>query len=177
MASAARIRQRSLGVLMLVAVVVGIAVGFWACLSVWYTYGAATGKVEPWRTTMGRLPFDRATAYLHGSGAADIPGAIATAFGAFVVVGLGALRNHFVGLPLHPAGYLLGNTASMIWLWMPFLIAWACKTLIIRYGGIRGYRSALPFFLGLVLGDFIASSLWALAGSVLGVTMYRCFPC
>ncbi len=72
---------------------------------------------------------------------------------------------------------MLVNTGTMYWLWCPFMVAWFVKVLIIRYGGIKGYRTALPFFLGLVLGDYIASSLWALAGSVLGITMYRCFPC
>ena len=42
---------------------------------------------------------------------------------------------------------------------------------------MKGYRAALPFFLGLVLGDYAISSLWALAGSILGIRMYRCFPC
>lgn len=177
MADTLRLRQRALTVLMLLAIVVGIGVGFWACLAVWYSYGAASAKVESWRTVMGRLPFDRATGYLQGSGAADVAGTIAMGFGAVVVLALGAIRSRFVGFPLHPAGYLLGNTASMIWLWMPFLVAWTAKTLIVRYGGIKGYHTALPFFLGLVLGDFVTSSLWALAGSALGVTMYRCFPC
>jgi hypothetical protein len=27
---------------------------------------------------------------------------------------------------------------------------------ILRYGGLRGYRAALPFFIGLVLGEFAA---------------------
>jgi hypothetical protein len=169
---ASRNNQRLMMVLM-----VGIMAGFWACLKVWYTFGASTAKVEPWRTHMGRIPFDRAAANLFQRQGPDWAGIQAIIFGGLVVVGLTAMRMRFIWFPFHPAGYVLANTGTMYWLWMPFLIAWACKVIIVRYGGIKLYRKSLPFFLGLVLGDYVISSLWALAGSVLGIEMYRCFPC
>lgn len=177
MAHAARVKQRAMMVVLLLAIVVGIAVGFWACLAVWYEFGAGTAKVEPWRTWMGRAPFERVTNYLHNPTRTDVPGMMAMAFGAGVTFLLSFLRTKFIWFPLHPAGYVLANTGTLYWLWCPFLIAWLCKVIITKYGGIKGYRAALPFFLGLVLGDYIISSLWALAGSILGIRMYRCFPC
>ena len=54
-------------------------------------------------------------------------------------------------------------------------IAWAIKGLIIRYGGTRLYREALPFFLGLILGDYTIGSLWALLGVTLGIPTYKIF--
>ena len=177
MAQATRSRQRVMTMVLLFAMVVGIAIGFWACLAVWYKFGAGTAKVEPWRTMMGKVPFDRASTFIANPMKADIPGILAIAFGTGFTFLLSLMRSRFVWFPFHPAGYVLSNTGTMYWLWCPFLVAWILKTLIIRYGGIKGYRIALPFFLGLVLGDYITSSLWALAGSVLGITMYRCFPC
>ncbi len=177
MAHSTRVRQRLMTVVLLAAIVAGIAVGFWACLAVWYKFGAGTAKVEPWRTHMGRVPFDRITGYIRNPMRADVPGVIAMSFGAGVTFLLSLLRSRFVWFPFHPAGYVLANTGTLYWLWCPFFVAWLFKVLIIRYAGIRGYRTALPFFLGLVLGDYIISSLWALAGSVLGIRMYRCFPC
>lgn len=176
-AQTARIRQRALTVAMLIAIVAGIAVGFWACLAVWYQFGAATAKVEPWRTWMGRLPFDRVSNYLADPKGPDVAGVIAMVYGAAVTVLLGWLRTNFVSFPFHPVGYVLAHTETLQWLWCPFLVAWTCKVLITRYAGIKGYRAALPFFLGLVLGDYVASGCWALAGSILGIQMYRCFPC
>ncbi|MDH7481281.1 MAG: hypothetical protein QHH26_04785 [Armatimonadota bacterium] len=177
MAQSVRQRQRIMTIVVLIAIVAGIAVGFWACLAVWYKFGAGTAKVEPWRTHMGRVPFDRVTAYINNPTKADVSGIMAMAFGAGFTFLLSYLRTKFFWWPFHPAGYVLANTGTMYWLWCPFLLAWLCKVLIIRYGGIKGYRIALPFFLGLVLGDYITSSLWALAGSILGIHMYRCFPC
>jgi hypothetical protein len=177
MAQASRIRQRAMMVVMILAIVVGIAVGFWACLAVWYKFGAGTAKVEPWRTWMGRAPFERVTDYIANPTRTDVAGMLAMAFGAGVTFLLSYLRTRFIWFPFHPAGYVLANTGTMYWLWCPFLVAWICKVLITKYGGIKGYRAALPFFLGLVLGDYMTSSLWALAGSILGIKMYRCFPC
>ncbi|MDO8586003.1 MAG: hypothetical protein Q7T82_03090 [Armatimonadota bacterium] len=177
MAQATHTRQRAMAVLMLAAMVLGIAFGFYVCLAVWYSNGAETAKVEPWRTMMGRIPFDKVSNYMASQTRPDVSGIMAMTFGAGFTFLLGYLRSKFVWFPFHPAGYVLANTGTMYWLWMPFLIAWICKSLITRYGGIKGYRAALPFFLGLVLGDYVTSSLWALAGSAFKIHMYRCFPC
>lgn len=176
MAQATRVKQRAMTVVMLLAIVVGIAVGFAACLFVWYHYGAGTAKVEPWRTYQGKAPFDAISNYMVNPQRTGLGGVLAMVFGGLFTLLLGYIRTKAVWFPLHPAGYVLANTGTMYWLWCPFLIAWAAKVLITKYGGIKGYRTALPFFLGLVLGDFVTSSLWALSGSVLGIKMYRCFP-
>jgi hypothetical protein len=42
---------------------------------------------------------------------------------------------------------------------------------------VERFVFATAIFLGLVLGDYMASGCWALAGSILGIQMYRCFPC
>ncbi len=177
MSQAQRTKQSMMTILLLIAIVAGIAFGFWACLKVWYMYGAGSAKVEPWRTGMGKAPFDRLTGYLINPTHPDTPGILAISFGLLFTFFLSLMRSRFFWWPFHPAGYVLANTGTMYWLWCPFLVAWFFKVIIIRYGGIKGYRTALPFFLGLVLGDYTISSLWALAGSVFGVHMYRCFPC
>ena len=38
--------------------------------------------------------------------------------------------------------------------WFPCLLAWVFKATILRYGGMRVYQKARPFFLGMVLGEF-----------------------
>lgn len=177
MAQATHTRQRIMSIIMLAAMVVGIAFGFWVCLGVWYNFGAGSAKVEPWRTMMGRIPFDRATNYIAANSRPDVGGITGIAFGAAFTFLLGYLRSRFVWFPFHPAGYVFANTDTMFWLWAPFLVAWTSKVLITRYAGIKGYRTALPFFLGLVFGDYVTSSLWALAGAILHINMYRCFPC
>lgn len=177
MAQAVKMRQQTMMLVMVLAIVVGVAVGFWACLAVWYEFGAGTAKVEPWRTWMGAVPFTRVEAALNNPRLPDLAGLAAMTFGAGLTIFLSVMRTQFLWFPFHPAGYVLANTGTMYWLWLPFLIAWLAKLILIRYGGIKAYRAALPFFLGLILGDYVISSLWALAGSIFGIQMYRCFPC
>jgi hypothetical protein len=48
----------------------------------------------------------------------------------------------------------------MIVVWLPCLVAWLCKVLILRYGGMKVYAGARPFFLGMVLGEFTMAVRW-----------------
>ena len=44
-------------------------------------------------------------------------------------------------------------------------LAWLFKTPILRYGGVSAYRTVRPFFLGLVLGQFIIYGVfWVIDG-------------
>lgn len=79
-------------------------------------------------------------------------------------------------LPLHPIGYAAANTDIMSWIWFPVFVGWLCKLLVLKYGGIKAYREALPFFIGLVLGDYVISGLWSVAFMLSGHTGYRTFP-
>jgi hypothetical protein len=78
--------------------------------------------------------------------------------------------------PLHPLGYALATTQSMDYMWFPFFLAWLAKCLTLRYGGIKAYRSALPFFLGLILGDYVVPTLWGVFGMLTGYQQYMAFP-
>ena len=70
------------------------------------------------------------------------------------------LRYRFSWWPIHPIGMTISaadNTQSLV---MPVFIAWACKTAIMRIGGVRLYRRAKPIFLGLLVG-YTAGVVWS----------------
>jgi hypothetical protein len=69
------------------------------------------------------------------------------------------LRTTFLWWPFHPAGYVVGASFALMRLWLPLFMAWLLKTFILRYGGLSGYRRALPLFMGLVIGEFTAGFL------------------
>jgi hypothetical protein len=83
-------------------------------------------------------------------------------FGAAAVSGLFQLRAQFVRWPLHPIGFTLAGSYAMFVLWSSFFLGWVVKVLVVRYGGLRTFVRLRPFFLGLVLGDCISGSLWAI---------------
>jgi hypothetical protein len=82
--------------------------------------------------------------------------------GMAVTAFLGWMRMRFYWWPLHPLGYALTSTWTILVFWCPILIAWICKASISRYGGMGAYQRARPFFLGMVFGEFIAAMGWTL---------------
>jgi hypothetical protein len=47
-------------------------------------------------------------------------------------------------------------------------LAWLIKLLLLRYGGLRAHRTALPVFLGLLVGDATVTLLRQLLFAALG---------
>jgi hypothetical protein len=170
------IRARQLLSGMLVALVVGLISSLWAHLHIYYTYGAATAKVRGWYTAVGQDPYLRLANWVSYPLQPDWYGLGASAFGAVAAVLLGIARQRFPGLPLHPIGYAIANTPSMDYLWMPFLIAWLLKLLVLRYGGIKLYHKLVPLALGVILGDLAVPALWGIYGTIVSRRMYMFFP-
>ena len=82
--------------------------------------------------------------------------------GILVTTGLVILRMLYWWWPLHPLGYALSASWTLVVFWFPVLIAWSIKTPLLRYSGIRQYQRLRPFFLGMVFGEFSMAVLWTL---------------
>jgi hypothetical protein len=91
-----------------------------------------------------------------------VGGALYMAAGAVICVFLGLMRLRFLWWPLHPIGYVLSNSIPQAVGTFPFFIAWALKTLVTRYGGLRLYRQTIPLAIGLIVGDLLNSSIWSI---------------
>ncbi len=91
---------------------------------------------------------------------------VGVAVTAFLVI----MRLTFFWWPLHPLGYALCASWSMIVFWFPCFVTWLVKGLIIRYGGMKLYIKGKPLFLGFILGEFTMAVLWAVISSVFGVS-------
>ncbi len=70
---------------------------------------------------------------------------------------------------------LVASVSAARTLWLSIFLGWVFKSLIQRYGGMKGYTSLLPFFLGLVVGDVLNAVLWIVIGYMTG-TGYRILP-
>lgn len=97
----------------------------------------------------------------------DPPGPNWTGLGG-IVVGflfasfLMAMRFRFVWWQFHPIGYAIAADWTTGLIWLPLLIGWAAKTLVMRYLGPKTYRQGLPLALGLILGEFAVGGFWSL---------------
>ena len=84
------------------------------------------------------------------------------------------MKMRFLWWPFHPVGYVLGvSPAEMVYIWVPVLISWWLKFIILRYGGLRAYRKAIPFFAGLILGDYSMGGIWSIISAITKITTYN----
>ncbi|HEY0072871.1 MAG TPA: DUF6785 family protein [Abditibacteriaceae bacterium] len=96
--------------------------------------------------------------------------------GAMMVWSMAFLRSRFLWFPLHPTGYVMAISWAMHNLWLSAFLGWLCKSLITRFGGNESYRAAMPFFLGLALGDIFMMLFWLLIDGWQGRTGHILIP-
>ena len=92
--------------------------------------------------------------------------------GGFFALVLALMRNRFAWFPFHPMGYALAVGGTCDRWWFALFIATCLKGGIIHYAGVRGYRQAAPFFMGLVLGQYVVACLWSILAVILNEPMY-----
>lgn len=170
---------RSLFWAMLLALAVGAVSAFWADLDQSYRIGAAE-KVAPPNVQLifGGEPWNRMQGWLRTPPSPQrmFNTRAAIAVGFFLTLALNTLRVRLPWFPFHPVGYAVSSSWSLSLLWLPLMAAWLIKLTLLRYGGLKAYRQALPFFLGIVLSECVVGSLWMLVGIVLRIPTYAFWP-
>ena len=116
---------------------------------------------------VGREAFTRLEGWLNSPVGTDYPGIGFMGMGLAWTNILMWLRTRFLGWPLHPLGYALSGSWTMNLIWFPLLLSWLIKWVVLKHGGLKAYRQGIPFFLVLILGEFVMGSVWTIIG-VLG---------
>ena len=147
---------------------------FWVNLDMLYRDGARA-KVVGFRYWVGRDAFRWLQRWLYSGTDANWTRTSFMGVGALLTMLFMVLRLRFFWWPLHPAGYTLAVSQALDFFWVPFFISWALKAVILKSGQIKGYHRAIPFFLGMILGDFVIGSLLMIFGAVTGQRVYRIY--
>ncbi len=158
---------------MLLASFIGSLSAFWALLSTFYKYGAASAKLPPWVLGFGWESYNRLSSWLQMPRERDIFCGLFTAFGFLFCLFLMVMKGKFLWWPFHPVGYAVSSSWAMGLMWFPIFWAWLIKFIVLRVSGLKGYRHALPFFLGLVLGEFTIASINNILGIFFQWQIYR----
>ena len=171
LAERSRIGYRQLLIGMILAIVFGILITFWAYLHVLYDMGAGS-KARGWIVYMGWETFNRLQTWLVSPRETSGPelGVIGSSF--LFTIFLMIMKIRFLWWPLHPGGYVLVSGTGMGGLWFPIFLSWLAKAIVLKLGGVKLYRQAVPFFLGLILGDYTLGCVWSLIGLVLQMPTY-----
>jgi len=159
---------------LVVASVVSLLAVYWANLHVVYQAGGDS-KAAGFKKWVGEESFAGLASWLTQPQPPATTGLYYFIGGLLFTLFLAVMRFYFVWWPFHPAGYALAFSFAMEYFWVPVFLAWLCKAVILRYGGINAYRAGIPFFLGLILGDYTMGSLWAIIGPLLGIPTYKIF--
>ncbi len=158
------------------ALIIGAAIGaitiWWKLLDAFYSEGGSQGIASYAVSAFGREPYTLLEGWLTYPDPPDIPALIAIFLGFCLTLFMLILRSRLIWWQLHPLGYTLADDYAMNWIWSSVLSGWALKLLILKLGGIRVYRTALPFFIGLILGEFVLGSFWSLLSLATGHPMY-----
>ena len=159
------IRNRTMFVVLIIASIVGIESSLLIYPYTIYKTGVAAnaeqihaGGLETYTFLSSWLINPRTTNWL----------AVIVLAAAFLFnLGVMFIRTRYMWCPLHPAGYVIGlapNTPELIW--FPLLVAMVARWLILKHGGIKAYRRAIPFFVGLAIGETLMSCIWAIRSVV-----------
>ena len=161
----AKMRSGPFVLAMMLAVVAGIFASFWAYLVVSYKIGANPG--------LGSGGYNLLRTWLYFPKETDFPSVIFICLGFLFMGFIRWMRTRFVFWPFHPAGYAIASSIwTFGWLWFSIFVSWAIKVILLRIGGIRLYHKMLPFFLGLLLGEFIIGGAWVLVRLFWNIMVY-----
>ena len=170
------INPRHTAIAILIATAIGVAVSFWFLLDAFYRHGHDSAHFHPHSLWYGRMAYGQLENWLNYPREADGPALAFMAGGFGFTALLMFLRTRFLWWPLHPLGYVTADSWGMFNLWSCIFVAWVIKTIILRYGGLGSYRRAVPFFLGVALGDYIVGFIWSIFSIFTNTPLYSFFP-
>jgi hypothetical protein len=162
-------RPRALFWAMATTVLVAFGISLYASLQLPYYNGGGNSLNNLW--TYKWSP-ERPLNFLGGAASVPFKGdwtnALHLVTGFVVFLGLLIARAQF-NVGVHPIGLICSSVFAMKMLWVSIFIGWVLKSLISRYGGMKGYLQFLPFFLGLILGDTVNAVIWVILGNLTSV--------
>lgn len=141
------------------AIAVTLVSSCWMMLKVAYEYGGINLNAAYFRWITS-IPFNYLDFYLQNPTAPNWGGWIHTALGGGMMAAFMFVRQRFLWWPLHPLGLPISATRIMDLVWFSVFLAWLVKGVALKYGGPRLFLSLRPFFLGMILGQFVSAGTW-----------------
>ncbi len=142
----------------------------------WMVYRAGGVTMSPWFLLAApQQPFQHLASTLQNPVHPDWRAGTFTAVGIAIAVFLVQMRLRFPWWPLHPIGYAMGPSWPMIQLWFSIMVGWFIKVFLLKAGGMKAFNRARPFFLGMVLGEFVIGGIWIIIDGITGLKGHRIF--
>lgn len=164
-AEGVKLRRRSLAWIFALAITASIVVGTYFHMVIAYRKGGINLYTYPFQGNNIQF-FRENKPFVEGTAPHNINYLPFFILGALFTIFLTIMRMRFWWWPFHPLGYAMCTSWGLIVFWFPILVAWVLKSAILTAGGMRLYRRARPFFLGLIFGEFTMAVLCTLYACV-----------
>ncbi len=134
---------------------------FWASLHVGYRFGFGA-KVYPDMLFVCRQGSEKLEGWLRDPGGPNWSGTMSIGIGAVIALALMNLKLRLPAFPLHPMAFPLAFSWTVDAILPAIAITWVVKAVLLRYGGLKAHRTALPLFLGFIVGDATVGFFWTI---------------
>jgi hypothetical protein len=189
MTSDTKLKVGKVGLLMIVALLLMLAVGI--PLSIWADYNFAAPLRRGWDTSEVFNAADKTVDKLKLAGQAEqvaeyssfdrianmLPDKqflVATGVGFGLLLLFSLLRLKYTWWPIHPILFLVFGSGLFAEFGPSFLLGWVLKSAISKFGGAAKYLQAKPLMLGVIAGDLTGGFFWLVVGWVYhGATGFR----
>ncbi len=163
-------KRRRGGLLWAMLLSLMIAYGAAALTTVWVCYRHGGTHMDGW--FFGTFPKNTVWPWAQNA----INNQELASFGRMVWAGAGAVlmalltlaQRSFFWWPLHPVGLLIASSHMVYFFWASVFLAWLIKFLLVSVGGYGAYRVGRRFFIGMVMGYFIAGGFWGIIDTITG---------
>jgi len=179
MARRGEMKMPDMSRVLLLAIPIGLAFGWWMYLTSFYQDGgnilggaSTTGGV---RTRYAWLDAEWAIGLVNTPTAPEAAAWVSLAVGALVTAASVLVRHFFLRSPLHPAGIVIALSHGSRF-WAPFGLVWLIKGILLRLGGVRLYRRLMPGFLGVVVGHFFFTGIIMGLAKMTGLALFDKLP-
>ena len=167
LSSEARQGRRRLAIGVGLALTISLVLSTWFLLHLAYRDGALNLHPQ-YFNTFAQYPSSFAAQKLANPTGPSLAGWLWTGAGGFVMTLLMMARHRFIWWPLHPLGFVVSPGWAMDSVWFSVFLAWIIKVVVLKYGGPTVYAKTRPFFLGIVLGQFVVGGMWLVIDSFTG---------
>ena len=141
-----------------------------ACFLVYLAYrDGALNLHSQYFTGFARAPSQLAAMKLNTPTGPNLVGWLWTGAGALVMAALMTARYFYVWWPFHPIGFAVSASWALDATWLSIFFAWLIKINVLQFGGPTMYEKTKPFFMGIIMGQFVVGGFWVIVDAFTGM--------
>jgi len=169
---AGRPRGNRLVLLIVAALVLAVVCSYWATLYFVHARGGGVALDDYRFVHVGQRPFQELSSQITNPEGFSPPKVLAMLIAGLFTLFLAMMRWRYLWFPFHPLGYAVSTIWAAYSMWFSLGAGAAFNFFIVRYGGLRLYHRLRPFFVGLILGEFIMIGFWTLVDALAGARRF-----